>query len=109
MSEFGLLGFGGRDYPHAALRTPRTAQHLHPCVRLCRLDQEGHGDGLTPLGMCRRQWWFDFQHTAKGPVLKNVKAEFKASIVTGWHVLYLVSLLLLYATPILTGSRLLML
>lgn len=46
MSEQRLLGTGGRDHSHAALRTPGAAQHLHPGVRLCGLDQEGHGDGV---------------------------------------------------------------
>lgn len=46
VSEQRLLGTGGRDHSHAALRTPGAAQHLHPGVRLCGLDQEGPGDGV---------------------------------------------------------------
>lgn len=46
VSEQGLLGTRGCDYPHEALRTPGAAQHLHPCLCLRGLDQEGHGDGL---------------------------------------------------------------
>lgn len=46
VSEQRLLGTGGSDHPHEALRTPRAAQHLHPSVCLRGLDQEGHGDGL---------------------------------------------------------------
>lgn len=43
MPEPWLLGPGGRDHPHAALRTPGPTQHLYPCVGLRGLDQEGHG------------------------------------------------------------------
>ncbi len=46
VSEQGLLGTRGCDHPHEALRTPGAAQHLHPCLCVCGLDQEGHGDGL---------------------------------------------------------------
>lgn len=46
VSEQGLLGTRGCDHPHEALRTPGAAQHLHPCVYVRGLDQEGHGDGV---------------------------------------------------------------
>lgn len=46
VSEQGLLGTWGCDHSHEALWTPGPAKHLHPGVCLCRLDQEGHGDGL---------------------------------------------------------------
>lgn len=55
VSEQGLLGTGGCDLSHEALRTPRTAQHLHPRLRLRGLDQEGNGDGLE-TDTAIRQW-----------------------------------------------------
>lgn len=57
VSEQGLLGTGGRDHTHEALRTPGPAQHLHPGVRLCGLDQEGHGDGVAAP---QRRFMFNF-------------------------------------------------
>lgn len=50
VSEQGLLGTRGCHHTHEALRTPGAAQHFHSGVRLCGLDQEGHGDGVeAPL------------------------------------------------------------
>lgn len=49
LSEQWLLGPRGRHHPNASLRTPRSAQYLHPRVTVRGLDEEGHGDGIAGM------------------------------------------------------------